>query len=431
MKRGLSFFALVAMVFSSALAGPAAARAGDVASALHALSLAPPEARTGWRWTLARLYAADSRFEEASGVLTVLAAEDPERGAAHDVRLAFATALLETGRPKAALATIDGPAFDGLNTACIVRTRALSALGNHEAALAQPSCPDLKASLARLRAAMLSQDAPQARATLAALPLALPPRAKGETSYWRGRLAQLAKDHDLARRHFRAAKRGAHSGAALRAHVRLVELDHGDRLIDSGEALARLENVRHEWRGGAAEDLLLSHMARLSLENADPASAIALLSELSAHGGDSIRKRANAKASMLYRKMLGEPAGMSVSVRFAAFWAGRDHLPAGPQGDRMVSALLDDLESAGRMDQAANLLAHQAERRLTGAARDMALERLARIYLRQGKAKRAAMLLRSLSARSADLLRLEAEVLIALGRLDEAEAKLADDDGEA
>ncbi len=419
-----------------ALAGtntPAFASTQAIASTFHALSLAPPEARSAWRWRLARLYAAHGLYREADGVLTVLASEDPERGAAHDVRIAHATALLETGHDRAALARIDGPAFDGLSQACAVRTRALSRLGQHRKALAQPACGTAASDMARLRSAVLLNDRTQAVAALKRLPDVTTGIRASETEYWRGRLAQLSGDIDLARRHYERAARGAHPAAALLAEIRRVDMDHSAGLIAAGTARARLEALRHDWRGGAAEALLLARIARLSLEVNDVAAAISALSQLAAHGEGDARMKAKASARALYAKLLQSGTETSPAERFAIFWEGRNLLPTGPDGDRMVNILVSDLEAAGHLRQAANLLGHQAEYRLEGAARVEAVKHIASLHIRLGNPADAVTVLRTLpeSVRGPDVKRREAAALTAMKRYLEAEARLADDDSSA
>ena len=106
------------------------------------------------------------------------------------------------------------------------------------------------------------------------------------------------------------------------------------------------------------------------------------------------------------------------------FYDFRDLTPIGRRGDEMIRRLADRLVAVDLLDQAAELLQHQVDHRLQGAARAQVATRLAVIYLMNRKPDRALATLQA--TRTADLsnelrdqrLLLEARALSDIGRHD-------------
>ena len=106
------------------------------------------------------------------------------------------------------------------------------------------------------------------------------------------------------------------------------------------------------------------------------------------------------------------------------FYDFRDLTPIGRRGDEMIRRLADRLVSVDLLDQAAELLQHQVDHRLQGAARAQVATRLAVIYLMNRKPDRALATLQA--TRTAELsnelrdqrLLLEARALSDIGRHD-------------
>ena len=108
------------------------------------------------------------------------------------------------------------------------------------------------------------------------------------------------------------------------------------------------------------------------------------------------------------------------------FYDFRELTPIGRRGDEMIRRLADRLVSVDLLDQAAELLQHQVDHRLQGAARAQVATRLAVVYLMNRKPDRALATLQK--TRAADLsndlrdqrLLLEARAMSNLGRHDVA-----------
>ncbi|WP_204305919.1 hypothetical protein, partial [Stenotrophomonas maltophilia] len=65
----------------------------------------------------------------------------------------------------------------------------------------------------------------------------------------------------------------------------------------------------------------------------------------------------------------------------ALYYDFRDMTPQGRRGDEIIRRLADRLANMDLLDQAASLLQHQVDRRLTGAARSQVAARLAVVHL--------------------------------------------------
>jgi hypothetical protein len=83
------------------------------------------------------------------------------------------------------------------------------------------------------------------------------------------------------------------------------------------------------------------------------------------------------------------------------FYEYRDLTPIGRRGDEMIRRLADRLAAVDLLDQAAELLQYQVDKRLEGAARAQVAARLAMVYLTNHKPERAIDALHS--TRIADL----------------------------
>jgi hypothetical protein len=68
-------------------------------------------------------------------------------------------------------------------------------------------------------------------------------------------------------------------------------------------------------------------------------------------------------------------------MRLSLFYDFRELTPIGRRGDELVRRLVDRLVSIDLLDQAADLLLHQVDNRLTGTAKAQIAADLALIYL--------------------------------------------------
>jgi hypothetical protein len=107
----------------------------------------------------------------------------------------------------------------------------------------------------------------------------------------------------------------------------------------------------------------------------------------------SIQDDAAATFTDLYLGAKGE--AMPAIEALSLFYDFRELTPIGRRGDEMIRRLSDRLVSVDLLDQAAELLQHQVDHRLQGAARAQVATRLAVIYLMNRKPNRAIAALKS------------------------------------
>ncbi|MEM8827475.1 MAG: hypothetical protein AAGD40_11230, partial [Pseudomonadota bacterium] len=418
-------------------AGPASGIVASTPSAAdaarYALSVAPEEDRNAWRWRLAVMESAAGRHAEALGIVAVISAADPARGEAAEVRRLRARALLATGRPAAALDVLGARLMAEDRDVTALRTRALSALGRHKDVLALPAIPDVAAQMARLRAAVLTDDSEAIRRALAATRNIAVPRHLAERAYWQGRLALRRGDVSTARRHFRAVEATVHPEAAVRARLGQIDVGLQDGTLAPAAALSRLTRLGERWRGGSTGDMRLYRTARLAAQNGDVKRVLATLTDLTTSDSPAVRELAARHGRDMLARALADPR-RPVAMRFEIYWGARHQLPMGPDGDRRSAALAAELAEAGHGSQAALLYKHLLTDRLKDAARPPLAATLARLHLSSAHPEKA---LRALSQVRAEpvsddlrlaLARLEAAALADLGRHDEALAVLAADD---
>jgi len=160
-------------------------------------------------------------------------------------------------------------------------------------------------------------------------------------------------------------------------------------------------------------------------------------SAVAAHPDSDMTQRIQEEAAATFDTLFlaGKGDTLSAIDALALFYDFRELTPIGRRGDEMIRRLADRLVSVDLLDQAAELLQYQVDRRLQGAARAQVATRLAVIYLMNHKGDRALATLRT--SRTSDLaielrnqrLLLEARALSDLGRYDVALEVIANIEG--
>src|SRR4029077_9511421 len=112
-------------------------------------------------------------------------------------------------------------------------------------------------------------------------------------------------------------------------------------------------------------------------------------SELSRQGQDA----AAARSAQLYLTPRGED--IKPIDALGMFYEYRELTPIGRRGDEMIRRLAERLTAVDLLDEPAELLQYQVDKRLEGAARAQVAARLAMVYLTNRKPDRAIAALRS------------------------------------
>jgi predicted negative regulator of RcsB-dependent stress response len=227
--------------------------------------------------------------------------------------------------------------------------------------------------------------------------IGIPNEMKPEIAVLRGRLAEaLGHDKDALDAYKYAAQS---SDRQASAEARLLEglLRHRRGELGQAELLRELETLSVTWRGDAIELRTLNKLAQIYAETARYADSLTAAktatrlqpnSELSRQGQDA----ASALFADLYLGSKGDD--MKAVDALAMFYEFRELTPIGRRGDEMIRRLADRLATVDLLDQAAELLQYQVDKRLEGAARAQVAARLAMVYLTNRKPDRAIAALR-------------------------------------
>ena len=152
------------------------------------------------------------------------------------------------------------------------------------------------------------------------------------------------------------------------------------------------------WRGDDTEAEGLQLLARLYTEDGRYRDAFRIMRvALAARPTSDLTRRIQDEAAASFDSLFlaGKGDALPAIDALALFYHDfRELTPIGRRGDEMIRRLADRLVSVDLLDQAAELLQHQVDRRLQGAARAHVATRLAVIYLMNHKADKALATLR-------------------------------------
>jgi tetratricopeptide (TPR) repeat protein len=395
--------------------------------------------RTAQRLELARFFLSRDMYPEAKGVLDVALSE--ERPTADDpsglVLRAITTLMLN--RPEDALKELNHPMLGDQLDAPLWRAFAYARLGKWEEAArgfknAQAAIAVLPLELQRialkeaLRAAIEVRDYETAQNLLSEFQTVGSVAAmQPALSVLQGRLAQGLGKTSEALRNFRQAADSDDRPSAAQGQLRNLSLRYDIGDLKRPDLIAELETLTTVWRGDDTEIEALQKLARLYTEEQRYRDAFYVMrSALKAHPNAQISRRIYDEAAVTFDSLFlaGRGDALPAIEALGLFYDFRELTPIGRRGDEMIRRLADRLVSVDLLPQAAELLQHQIDNRLQGAARAHVATRLAVVYLMDNKPGRAQSVLRA--TRSAELntdlrnlrLLLEARALSDSGRHD-------------
>ncbi len=414
---------------------------GRQSELIAAAAQAPAPQRAAARLDLSRFYLARGMYVEAKGVADLVASD--ERAIAEDGRplVLRAIANLMLGRSAEAQKDLAHTVVGNRHDAPLWRAVVLAQQGKWVEAregfrtfdTAIATLPlELQREVVRqaLRAAIEVRDFGDAsNRVLEFETLGVPPEMTAEFDVLKGRVAEgLGRLADALSFYHSAAESPARPAAA-RGRLREIALRHSIGEVQRDDAVAGLEQLTTAWRGDETEAEALSLLARFYGEEGRHREQFHLMRvALLAHPRSEMTRRIQDDAASAFEALFLTPKGdaMPAIDALSLFYDFRNLTPVGRRGDEMIRRLADRLVSMDLLDQAAELLAHQVDNRLQGAARAQVAVRLAVIYLMARKPDRAIQTLRS--SRTGDLptelrnqrLMIEARALSETGRPDVA-----------
>ncbi len=396
------------------------------------------------RWAYARSLIGRNMGQEALGVLTVMRLDEPDLDLVEQFRIARGAALTLAGLQSAAAMLLasgsDHP------ERCAWQARALA--GADWAGVAPASSADaVLRSFACARLAIAARDAagrspfllavagalagykPQQAITLIA-PLADNDPA---ANLVRGRaLATLGK---LGEARLRLQRVEVNGGTPLRMAARLarIEASVNGGTMTPAVGLRQLGNLRYGWHGDAVEEGALRLGYRWRRQLGDYPGALGEGATLLRYFGPYHQAptfAADVRAG--FAAMVGPATPLPLDRAAGLLWNYRDLLPAGIDGDRLVTGLVDRLQAAGLYDRAAALLNYQLLNRAGDLARGPLSVRVASLFILSGRPSAALSTLRRTEAAAftpemtAERDRMEAIALFLAGRGKDAVALLHD-----
>ena len=400
---------------------------------------APANRRLKPRLELARFYLARDMYAEAKGVLDVVLAE--KRPSSEDISAIVLHAIAEImmNRPQAALKDLADSAVGDQHDAQLWRAMAYARQGRWgEARAAFKNAGNAVATLPielqlaalkdELRAAIEVGDYSDAENALNDLQtIGIPRDMQPGLAVLIGRLDEGLGRNEDALGAYRTAADSWDRPAAAQGRLRETELRYSLGDLKRNDVISDLESLTTIWRGDETEIEALKVLARLYTEDGRYRDSFYVMrSAMSAHPDWDMTRKIQEEAAKTFDSLFlaGKGDAMSAIDALSLFYDFRELTPIGSRGDEMIRRLADRLVAVDLLDQAADLLQYQVDKRLQGAARAEVATRLAVIYLMNRKADRALTVLRG--TRVADLsaelrsqrLLLEGRALSDLGRHD-------------
>ena len=411
------------------------------AASWHALSVSAGE-RQPARWAFARSLIGQNRGAEALGVLETMRQDEPDLLLIDSFRLAYGAALTLAHHHSEASVALTPPS-GGTETPsaerCAWRLRALTELGQYEAARALVSCatPALMArpTTARtpftLAIATIALETGRPEAATAVL-AGMSPDDPGATLL-RARAQALLGQHAAARTLFGKVEREGSPVDRAAARLGLIQVGLADRSLTPEAATKQLNTLTFGWRGDAIEERARALTFQLAAERGDHATALAAGGALIRYFDVSHRPPAfHDEVQRQLEAVIGPGASMPLPRSATLLWDYRDILPSGASGNQLIETFAQRLVQAGLYQQAADLLGYKLRYRTSDIAQGPLSARVATLQILAGKPGDAVTLLRTTArgdytpAMIDERQRIQAIALSQLGRVDQAVAILAE-----
>jgi tetratricopeptide (TPR) repeat protein len=377
---------------------------------IEAVSAAPAGQRAAGRIMLARFYLAHRFAAEAKGVLEAGVREDKELLNQPLYYLLRGAAELDLGRPDTALEYFTNTQLNEMPEAPLFRAIAKSDLGRWgetrellqkgEAAISDLPTEYLRRLLlGTARAAVEVGDYTTATRYLHDLEVMEVPNGI-EPAYIliSGRVAEGIGRYERANTLYETIADLDAGPDAAEAKFRSVAMRYGRGALDRPKAIERLETLAILWRGDRIELETIRLLGRLFVAEARYRDAFKLLdAALVADPNSDSTHEFHGEMSAVFEDLFltGKSDRLPPVEALALYYDFSRLTPIGRRGDELIRRLADRLVSVDLLDQAAELLDHQVNYRLTGAAKAQVAAKLAMIQLMNRKPSEAVRVLSS------------------------------------
>ena len=411
------------------------------------VAMLPRVQAAGLRRELTQLYLANQLAAEAIGQLKLMSRDDPDTGKKPGFLAMRGIANVMLHRPEEARGDLERRGLVDEPTIMLWRAYLEAQSENWGDALAAfrraekiiPSYPEdlqVRFRLAAARAAVESGDWAKADSQIKALPQRdIGAAGEADAQVLRARMLEgvgrapealvaYRKAMDSGDRHAEAESTYFHTTLALRL---------GD--ITSKQAIDRYEAAAVMWRGDTLELLILRKLAELYIVESDHRRGLEIMKmAVTSFPGTQLAREILDEMNMVFRGLYldGGADSMSPIKALSLYYDFRELTPVGRLGDEMIRRLADRLIAVDLLDKAAEILAHQIDKRLTGAARAQVAAKLAAVHMMNRQPQEALEVIRRTRQAvlpSALLLRrrmLEARALTEVGQARQAVDLLGD-----
>ncbi|MGN6460592.1 MAG: tetratricopeptide repeat protein, partial [Pseudolabrys sp.] len=370
----------------------------------------PAGKRQPARIDLARFYLARDMYPEAKAVLDLALKDDkPSESDITGVVLRAAANVMMV-RPDDALKDLGHPLVGKQYDAPVWRAQALAEQGHWDTAHdifkgamgAVASLPielQRQALLKAIRAAIEIKDFAGAGQILDEFnTVGRTPELEPALAVLQGRIAEGLGSSDEALRLYQTAADSTDRESAAQGRLRALTLRYGKGDVARTDMIAELETLTAIWRGDETEVESQRWLARLYTEESRFRDAFRVMrAAVTVHPHARATREIQDNAAATFENLFigGRGDALSPVEALGLFYDYRELTPIGRRGDEMIRRLADRLASVELFEQAAELLQHQVDNRLQGAARAQVATRLAVIYLMNRQPDRALATLRT------------------------------------
>lgn len=416
----------------------------------HDLALSDESQRIAKLLALAKFNLTHRYANEALGQLKIIEQDAPQLATTADFRILRGAAETLARRSTEALKRLSENDLLEFPDAAVWRALAagdiedwpavqMSALRARSVINDYPPFVQTELSLGATRAALESQDYGTAASYLSEIePSFLTVEQGARYDILRGLLADARGKSDIALTYFARAAQADAGPVAAEGKLLDIRTSYREGLIERQVVVDRLEGLTTLWRGDETERLALRMLAHVYVEDGRYRDAfLAMKSSVMSDAESDTTRILQDEMNAVFRSLfLDNKANQLPPVKaLSLYYDFRELTPIGRQGDEMVRRLADRLVSVDLLDQAQELLAHQVDNRLAGAARAQVAADLALVYLLDGKPQRALNALRK--TRQTRLPKIldrqrrvvEARALAEIGKAETAAALLKNLDG--
>ncbi|MBE1237097.1 tetratricopeptide repeat protein [Phaeovibrio sulfidiphilus] len=364
---------------------PFPSRQNTFLSALVQDLLSSPAERSKANMDMAHFYLANGLGAEALGA-THLLDSAVTRGFVDGAEAAAlkGAALFLMGRDDEAIKSLSDPELDVDDDVRFWRSAAIARRNQDDAtkevkqflaensALIRDYPPGVRTPLA-LVAATAAIDIEDSRGASILLDLATAPKDNttfdtAHLTYLEGRQQELLADYETARDTYRSVERMPSEKWYLQALRSRLTLEYDLGLIPVEDLIRGLEHIRYSWRGDELELGVLGQLKDLYLQNGDPGGALRVMrvaTEYFPNSPKAAEYRDEMKTVFEDLYLNGGANALAPATAIALYDEFRILTPMDERGDQMISNLADMLARVDLLDQAALLLDHQLNTRLT------------------------------------------------------------------